>query len=100
MKQTITVKRSGGLDDWGKPIVGESVEMNARVEEVTESIRNHQGKEVVAGHRVILDKLADIRYEDAIQYTNELGVTIERNPQKVEVKRMLNGKPMLTMVYL
>jgi hypothetical protein len=104
MKQTITVKRGGALDDWGNPTVGETFNLKCSVSEGSTlmKVRSQgisQGDEVVADARILLDKLADIRYTDTISFTNELGETIERNPKEINVKR-LNGKPLLTEVLI
>ncbi|MFZ7945664.1 hypothetical protein [Neobacillus sp. 19] len=53
---------------------------------------------VVASARILFDKLADIRETDTLVFTNELGLTIEKNPIEINVKRGANGKPILTEV--
>lgn len=100
LKQKITVHRGGGTDDWGYPILGETFEYKARVDEKTEVVQNQAGNEVVTGVQIMLDKLADIRYSDEISYTDELGRQTKRKPVKIEPVRMINGKAVLTVVYL
>lgn len=99
-KQTITLKRGGGLDDWGMPIPGTEITLKARVDEKSEKITDQNGAEVLSSHKIYLDKLQEVRYDDAIGYTNEIGVAVERNPKKIEVIRDFGGKPLLTVVYL
>jgi hypothetical protein len=100
LKQRITVKRGGGLDDWGQPLPGEMFDFQARVDEKSEKITDRNGAEVVASIKIYLDKLQDVRYDDIIDYDNELGVLTERSPQKIEVIRDFSGKPVMTVVYL
>lgn len=100
LKQTITVHRGGGTDDWGYPTTGTTTEYKARVDEKTEVVQNQAGQEVVTGVQIMLDKLTDIRYSDEISYTDELGRTTKRKPVRIEPVRMINGKAVLTLVYL
>jgi hypothetical protein len=103
MRQTITIKRSEGLDEWGNPVYGRPFSLNCRIDEGS-SVRQYRSagttnsEVVVATARIILDKLADIRETDTLSFTNELGQTIERMPKEINVKRDVGGKPMLTEV--
>ena len=108
LKQKITVKRvktvndpiSDMYDGWGQPIPGDEITLDARVTEETKVVTNQAGEEAVTSLRIILDKLADVSYDDVITYTNETGVAVARKPVRIEIKRMLSGKPILTEVYL
>lgn len=101
MKQKSTRKRPGAKDDWGN-VVSEPSElvMKCRAEETETVVQNALGEEVVSDVYFLFDKLADIRYDDEISYTNELGVTVERTPIKIKPVRMPNGKAILTQVYV
>ena len=99
LKQTITVTRPGVVDEWGEGGTPTTFTLKCRVDERTQIVQNQLGDEVVSGMEILLDKLADIRYDDVIKYTNELGVTVERTPMKIEPVRMINGKPVMTAVY-
>jgi hypothetical protein len=100
LKQKITVHRGGGKDEWGYPIPGETFEYKARVDEKTEKVLNQAGEEAVTGVEIMLDRLADVRYSDEIEYMDELGRQTKRKPVKIEPVRMINGKAVLTVVYL
>lgn len=100
LKQTVIVTKAGVSDGWGGTTPGGEVTHKARVSEQTEIVKNRLGEEVVSSMKIIFDKLPDIRYDDVITYTNELDVTIERNPLSIEPKRMFNGKPILTEVHV
>ncbi|MEH6943722.1 hypothetical protein [Bacillus sp. JJ722] len=73
--------------------------MKCRVDESSQVVQNRLGAEVVAGMEITLDKLADVRYSDVIEFTNELGNVVKREPIRIEVVRMITGKPALTVVY-
>lgn len=100
MKQTITVTKAGELDGWAAPTPGEEITYKARVTEETNVVTNDLGKEAVAKLRITLDKLADISYDDVITYTNELDVTVTKKPLSIEPKRMLNGRAIVTEVFV
>lgn len=99
LKQSVTIQRKGEPDEWGEGGVSTSFTLKCRVDERTQVVQNQLGTEVVSGMEITLDKLPDVRYDDVIEYTNELGVTIRRTPIKIEPIRMINGKPALTAVY-
>lgn len=100
LKQTVIVTKPGTSDGWGGSVPGVSITYKVRVSERTEIVKNQVGEEAVSSMTIIFDKLPDIRYDDVITYTNELGDTIERTPLAIEPKRMLNGKPIITEVYV
>jgi hypothetical protein len=100
LKQKVTVFRSGGVDDWGYELPGTTIEMKARVDEKTETVVTPAGEEAVTGVQITLNKLADIRYSDEISYIDELGRKTKRKPVKIEPIRGINGKAILTVVYL
>lgn len=100
LNQTVTVTKPGKDDGWGGSEPGAILTYKARVTEETNVVTNQYGEEATTSLRIILDKLPDVSYDDVITYTNELGVTVERNPVSIEVKRGLNGKPLLTEVFV
>ncbi|MGF9711627.1 hypothetical protein [Paenibacillus naphthalenovorans] len=100
MKQTVTVTKAGASDGWGKTAPGADITYKARVVEETNVVTNQAGEEAVASLRITFDKLPDITYDDAITYTNELGVTVKRPPVSIKVKRGMGGKPLITEVYV
>lgn len=98
-KQTITLHKADASDDWGEYTTLPPITLKCRVDETTSVVKNQIGEEVVSGMTVWLDKLADVSYDDTIEYTNELGVTVKRKPIKIEPVRGINGKPIFTFVY-
>ncbi len=106
MRQTITVKRpSDELDVWGNPAGVEEITLKCRIDEGSTAVKSRnngviRSEEAVASARIILDRLADVRYTDVVSFTNELGETIEKRPKEINVKRHIDGKALLTEVYL
>jgi hypothetical protein len=100
LKQSVTVRKAGASDGWGREVDGEEITLKARVVETTKVVTGPGGEEAVASLEITLDKLADVSYNDTINYSNELGVAVARRPLKIEVKRNFAGKPLLTVVYV
>jgi len=87
------------LDEWGNGTESSPYTLSARVDETTMVVPNQLGNETVSGMLIWLDKLAAITYDDTIEYTNELGVTVKRKPLKIEPFRGISGKAEMTVVY-
>lgn len=100
MKQIITVNKAAGTDGWGDVVAGDILTLKARVVEETKVITASSGREAVTSLHITLDKLAEVTYDDTITFTNENGVTVERKPLSITVKRGISGKPILTEVYV
>ncbi|MFE7820590.1 hypothetical protein ACFU1R_20535 [Priestia megaterium] len=100
LKQTATIIRQGEKDDWGNGSEPVELTLKCRAEETTATVQNQLGEESVSDVSFLFDKLPDIRYDDEISYTNELGVTVKRTPIKIKPIRMPNGKATLTQVYV
>lgn len=104
MRQQITVTRGGGVDDWGNPTEPTVFTIKCRIDEGSRLSKTlgqgltRDGGVAIADARIFIDKLADIKYDDVISFTNELGETIERNPREINVKRHVSGKPLMTEV--
>lgn len=99
LKQRIKVYPAGIKDEWGNGTEPEPYTLKARVDEVVEVVPDRLGEVAVSGMTIMLDKLAAITYDDTIEYTNELGVTVKRKPIKIEPVRLPSGKPTLTTIY-
>lgn len=98
LRQEITIKKSGGYDEWGNPIPGETETHKCRVDEGSELIKDRTGREVVANARILLDKLVHVGYNDEITYTDELGHSVTRKPLKIRVLRNFSGRVWFTEV--
>ncbi|MEC1023572.1 hypothetical protein [Bacillus paralicheniformis] len=105
MRQIVTIQRdgTGELDRWGNPVNTQPITLKCRVDEGSQITSSRssgviKSEEDVATARILIDKLADIRYTDTVSFTNELGETIKRKPKEINVKRHISGKPILTEV--
>lgn len=100
LKQTALIHKPDVYDDWGDIVRQPSYELICRAVERTEVVKNQQGQEVVSSVKIRFDRMQDIRYDDAIEYTNEIGVTIKRKPLSIGYNRWFDGKAVFTVVHL
>lgn len=100
MKQSITITKTSDSDGWGGGTKLPPVTYKARVDEKTQVVQNQLGAEAVSSCEIMLDKLVDVHYNDDIKYVDELGREIERKPIRIEPIRAINGKALVTVVYL
>lgn len=81
LKQLVTIERYELDLEWGEPSAEPVlIELKARVDESIKIVKNVQGEEVASSIQVLFDKLADVRYDDYLNYTNELGQKFREQP--------------------
>ncbi|MET3658523.1 hypothetical protein [Sporosarcina psychrophila] len=104
LKQTVLVHKPETTNDWGETTSLPPITLKCRADEKVEYVKNFASTtlnaEVLSSVQLLFNKLPDIRYDDVIEFTNELDVTVKRKPLLIEPIRMINGKPTLTAVYL
>lgn len=98
--QSVIVTKAGASDGWGGTAPGAPVSHAAYVVEETNVVVNQFGEEATCQIRILINGIAAVSYDDKITYTNELGVTVDRVPVKINVKRRVSGRPMLTEVFV
>ena len=107
LKQTVTITRKGAEDEWGDSTT-ETFSLKCRVDEEAKLVRRTSTsgggatqistEQVVTAATITFDKLADIRHDDEIRFTDELGRLRIYKPLNIEVVRNIAGKPILTEV--
>jgi len=102
LKQTIAVYPPGtdSSDPWNPAPPPESFTLRCRYQEETQRVRNQHGDEVVSAAQIYLDKFANVTVNHEFSYTDESGKTTRYKPHNVARKRWLNGKAILTVVYV
>ncbi|MCU5554821.1 hypothetical protein OCB15_17925 [Bacillus cereus] len=105
MKQTVTRYRQvGDLDIWGKPEKIEETALKCRAVEgshaITDRSSQMHGATIVVDLKLMFDKLADIQYDDKLEYVNESGTAYKGSPRNITVQRDFSGKPLITVVYV
>ena len=100
LNQKIKIHKPDGEDEWGYPIEGETVELEARVDEEINKVTNPAGDEVITSLEAIVDGLPDVKYDDEVEYEDELGRVTKRKPQLIEPIRMISGDAIMTSIHL
>ncbi len=96
--KTITVTKKAYLDNWGKPVAGESVSYNCLLTFRTEKTIDNDGNEVVSTVNLMFNGFVNIDYGDVISWTEENGELIKVKPLNISFKRDLGGKTLITKV--
>lgn len=101
MRHEVMIHKHDITNNWGE-VIEPSIPfpLMCRLEDKVQTVNNRVGDEVVSSVEIMFKKLPNLTYEDKIEYTNEIGVTIKRQPQLIAPARGLNGKPVYTSVYL
>ena len=95
---TIVIKKSTNLDEWGQPVSGRKVTVKCRIDQTSKLVRNQDGKEVVASAEILMLGLVQVSYSDTIEWVDEARNKYTWSPLIVAVIRDLNGKSILTKV--
>jgi len=99
LRQTINVYPPDNDDPWD-PTPAEPFTIKCRFQENIEKVRNQHGAEVVSSAQIFLDKFAPVTVNHSFEYVDESGTKITYKPHNVARKRWLNGKAILTVVYV
>lgn len=102
LRQTVTVYPPADdvYDPWNPAPPPESFTLRCRYQENVETVRNQHGAEVVSSAQIFLDKYAPVTANHEFEYVDESGTTTRYKPHNVARKRWLNGKAILTVVYV
>jgi hypothetical protein len=115
LKNIVTITpASGGTDEWDRPIPGTPYQLRCRIQEGTKLVRSASGaggvhgvtaQEIVSVAQIYFDKIPVdpatgqvLGLTDTITFTDETGTVRTYTPISIEIKRGLNGKPILTVV--
>lgn len=97
LRQTVTVRKPAGLDAWGEPLLGQEQAYRCRIDSTSEVVVTRDGKEVVSRATILIKGVADVGYDDQLEWSDELGHQVER-PVNISVLRDFGGKPLFTKV--
>lgn len=100
LKQTVTVYPPGHDDPWNPEPGGDPVTYKCRIQEGFRVVTDSHGREVVSSAQIYFDKYPPISPAHVIEYTDEYGDARQFRPINGGPKRMLSGKPILTVVYV
>lgn len=100
MYEKVTLTGGTGLDDWGLPIKGEPVEVDAHYRYNTErkAIATSDGDEVVYTADIYLPFDTGINYDSTVEFIDDLGETVSKKPLSVQHKKDFWGSPVILKV--
>jgi len=100
LRQTVTVYPAGDSDPNNPTEGGDPFDLPCRFEDKTEVVSDKYGRDVVASARILFDKFAPVDDAAEYEYTDESGMERRYSAIKTERKRWLNGKTLITVVYV
>lgn len=106
LRQTVTIKkRLGTADRFNRIEYGLPTSHKCRIVEKTTLVRAKtlgytSGSEVVSSAQIMLDRYVAVSMDDEITYVDESSNVHTYQPLTVEVKRGLNGKALLTVIFV
>ncbi|MBC9785506.1 hypothetical protein H1S01_13445 [Heliobacterium chlorum] len=98
MKQTVTIRKAGELDIWGKPSFGEPIVYPCRIDASTKRIVQVNGQEAIAVATILIKSLIPVGLSDQIEWSDELGQKHLKSPLTIAIIRDFSGKPLFTQV--
>jgi hypothetical protein len=106
LKQTITIKHAKETTDrFNRSEYEPPVTLKCRFTEGAKLVRTRSlgmttSAEAVSSAQIMLAGFVGVSMDDEIIYTNESGKSLSYKPLSIDVKRGLNGKALLTVVYV
>lgn len=106
MKNEVTITPIT-VDEWNRKTEGAPFTLRCRIQEGTKLVRKTTrgnnvnevlAQELVSKARIIFHKLVNVKEDDIIEFTDELGRSYRYRAITVQVKRDIGGKPLLTVV--
>lgn len=71
--ETITVSRSGGLDDWGRPLPSITESFRCRIDYKNDVVKDENGNDVVSRATILVKGAAKISTEDTVSWSDQFG---------------------------
>ncbi|MFF2886642.1 hypothetical protein [Paenibacillus sp. NPDC057967] len=100
LKQTVTVYPPGDNDPWNPLPPANPFTLRCRFQEGTEVVTDQHGRDVVSSAQIYFDRYAPVKSDYEYEYTDESGETVRYRTVNTGRKRWLNGKAVLTVVYV
>jgi hypothetical protein len=100
LKDSISVTKPSGTDDWGQPIPGVSNTYDCRIDEGTKLVRNQNGAEVVVNTHIMIGGGVAVSYDDDVTWTDSTGVERTKNPVSIGTIKDIASKVLFTEVSL
>jgi hypothetical protein len=97
LKDTVTVEKTGGRDDWGRPTGVTTKNYACRIDNRIEIVKNQDGQDVVSKAEILIDGVANVTVNDVVKWSDPYG-TYEAKPISVSPLKDLSSKVLFTRV--
>ncbi|MBJ6364150.1 hypothetical protein ACFOQM_23290 [Paenibacillus sp. GCM10012307] len=100
LRQQVTVYPPDSDDPNNPTPDSDPFKLRCRFQEGTEVVSDQHGREVVSSAQIFLDKFANVSAASEYEYVDETGAARRYTTVTTARKRWLNGKTILTVVYV
>jgi len=100
LRQTVTVYPPDSDDPWNPSEGADPFPLKCRFQEGTAVITDQHGREAVSSAQIFLDKFSQVSAASEYEYVDETGTARRYTTITTARKRWLNGKTILTVVYV
>lgn len=102
MPHTVSITKSGRLDDWGIPVAdsNESVKVACKISynSNNEAIAVASGEQVRYTARILCEGIPQVDYDDLITWSDDFGNVHSKPPLEIDYKHDLSGSPVALRV--
>lgn len=93
----VTVVKAGSLDDWGRPTGSTTETFKARVDYISEVVKDANGENQVSRATILIKGVSLVTTNDTIQWSDAFG-DHEAKPLSVSPMKDLSSKVIFTKV--
>ena len=98
MNTSISIIKSAGLNAWGNPIEGETIELKGNLRSQTKVVVNNNGEEVVSSYTILFKGFVDVKHDDQVCFVEPNGEEKKIQPISIKFMRDLDGSVAFTRV--
>ncbi|MGG3561655.1 hypothetical protein ABES03_08625 [Neobacillus rhizosphaerae] len=97
LKDTVTVEKAGGLDDWGRPTGTATETFKCRIDYRTEVVKTDNGEDAVSKCVILIKGVALVTTNDTVKWSDAYG-DHEAKPLSVSPLKDFSSKVLFTKV--
>ncbi|WP_163530883.1 hypothetical protein [Halobacillus ihumii] len=94
----IQIVKAEGLDIWGDPIAGETLNLKGFVRSKTTVNDRTEGEDVVPEYTILFIGFVDVVHADEVRFTEPNGEVKTDQPNNIKFMRNIDGKVSFTKV--
>lgn len=97
-RHDVEIIKSGGLNDWGEVVAGETLELKGNIRSRTNIVVSLEGKETVSTFNILFEGFVKIVHKDKIRFVEPNEEIITSPPIAIKYLRDIDGSVAFTKV--